>query len=567
MAHRSQRGRPRGQGWGARQGRRGSIAALAALAAVAIALVLHQTHALESIELKSIDARFRLRGTRGPPSSIVIVGIDPQTFTALQLQWPFPRSLHAELIRRLKRDGARAIVYDVQFTEPSTPVNGSASAKEAANRQDDDLIEAVHKAGNVVLASSEVGERGETDIFGGGRILTEIGARAGAAIVPTDTDGVDRRMLVSYHGLRTLGVVAAEAATGRTVPENALAGGSAYIDFVGPAGTIPSVSFASALRGEAPARTFAGKTVIVGAAASNLQDVHETPFGESGLMSGAELTANAMVTVEEGFPLHTASGYLALLLIIALATFAPILGLRVAPGWVLAAGAVVCLVYGVVVQVAFQRESILPLVDPLCALFLGCVGAVAADSLGERRRLQALGRELGARSVAPSFFISYRRDLSSWQAWRLRDALVDRFGESSVFIDAATLDAGEIWPQEIEEASARCGVMLVLLCPDWVNVSKEGRGRCLEDPHDWVRREVEAGLGREDAVVVPVLHDRADMPARKELPEPLRRLVDCHAETLSAERLNNDIDRLVASIDSGRMRDWARRSRIDGAQS
>ena len=533
------------------------------MVAVGIGLLLHQTHALEAIELKSVDARFAVRGTQKPTPAIVIVGIDPETFARLRLQWPFPRALHAKMIERLKRDGAKAIVYDVQFTEPTTPVDDSRSASVAATEQDDALIEAVRNAGNVVLATSEVGARGETLIFGGGGVLAKDRARAGAATVPPDADGVDRRMIFSYHGLRTLGIVGAEAGMGRVLPEDSLDRGRSWIDFAGPAGTVPQVSFASVLHGEVPARTFAGKTVVVGATASNLQDVHATPVGGSGLMSGPELTANAIATAERGFPLRSSGSFVAILLIVVFGALSPVAGLRLPPGWVIVLSATVGAAYLFAVQLAFLEGSIVPLSEPLGALILGSVGAVAADSFGERRRLQALEYALGPlRGKRSQFFISYRRSQSQWPAKILNRALVERFGSASVFMDKTTIDAGDIWSEEIEEASAGCGVMLVLIGPGWLGVCKPDDTRRLDDPTDWVRREVTAGLGQVDCIVVPVLHDGAGVPDRDDLPDSLKPLVDCHAIDFTGEDMDREIERLIDSVQSGRIRGYMRQQSL-----
>ena len=100
------------------------------------------------LELDTVDARFAIRGDLTPPDDVVVVGIDDETFSELDEQWPFKRSRHAQLIDRLKADGARAIVYDVQFTEPTKPAEDNA------------LLEAVDRAGNVVLATTEVDNDG-----------------------------------------------------------------------------------------------------------------------------------------------------------------------------------------------------------------------------------------------------------------------------------------------------------------------------------------------------------------------------------------------------------------------
>ncbi len=83
---------------------------------------------------------------------MLVVAVDDKTFADLQLQWPFPRRDHAQAIDRLRRAGARVIVYDVQFTEQTTA------------RDDNALIDAIDRAHNVVLATAETDERGGTNV-------------------------------------------------------------------------------------------------------------------------------------------------------------------------------------------------------------------------------------------------------------------------------------------------------------------------------------------------------------------------------------------------------------------
>src|SRR3954462_6365307 len=93
-----------------------------AIAAVGGASLL--THHLDSLELKSYD--FMMSVLRGPlpaPDDIAIVAIDDSSMKefAGAFTWPWPRSVHAELIRQLGAAGARAIVFDVVFDLPSSP--------------------------------------------------------------------------------------------------------------------------------------------------------------------------------------------------------------------------------------------------------------------------------------------------------------------------------------------------------------------------------------------------------------------------------------------------------------
>src|SRR5258708_34896102 len=49
---------------------------------------------------------------------IVIVAIDAPSLEKTGV-WPWPRRLHAELLRQLEKAGARDIVFDVDFSAPS----------------------------------------------------------------------------------------------------------------------------------------------------------------------------------------------------------------------------------------------------------------------------------------------------------------------------------------------------------------------------------------------------------------------------------------------------------------
>ncbi len=222
---------------------------------------------LRSQELSTVDLRFSTRGTQAPPASVVVVGIDDVSFNALHQRWPFPRLLHAKLIDRLRVGGAKVIAYDVQFTEPTDAADDNA------------LIEAVARAGNLVLAATEVNAKGQTDVLGGGGLLRQIHAVAGSALLPTDGDGVIRRVPYEVNGLTSFAVETAERATGKTIDPSALGGSSGWIDYAGPAGTVRTVSFSNVLDGKIRPAFFHGKIVVIGPVAPSLQDIHPTSAG------------------------------------------------------------------------------------------------------------------------------------------------------------------------------------------------------------------------------------------------------------------------------------------------
>jgi len=70
-----------------------------------------------------LDVRFQLRGSLPLRLPIVIVSIDLGSFDALDLPWPWPHTLHAELIHKLATQQAALIALDILLTEPkATPL-------------------------------------------------------------------------------------------------------------------------------------------------------------------------------------------------------------------------------------------------------------------------------------------------------------------------------------------------------------------------------------------------------------------------------------------------------------
>ena len=280
--------------------------------AVGLVLVAQAAGVLDGTELRSVDARFDVRGDRGAPAEVVVVAVDDVTFDELDRRWPFPRSLHGRVVSELAAAEPRAIAVDIQFTEPSrNPA------------QDNALIEAVASAGGVVLATTETTEDGESRVFGGEEVLREIGARSGNALMPTDPGGIMRRLPYDVGGLKTFAIVAAEQALGRPIARAELGGRTALIDYAGPPGSVETVSYAHVLDGRVPASTFRDRVVVVGPSATSLQDLHPTSTTENDVMSGAEIQANAIVTALRGFPLQSGPGWLDALLLVGLGLLGP----------------------------------------------------------------------------------------------------------------------------------------------------------------------------------------------------------------------------------------------------
>ncbi|MDP6491058.1 MAG: adenylate/guanylate cyclase domain-containing protein [Kiritimatiellia bacterium] len=127
---------------------KGVLIGVAAAAAVGIL-----THAglLETIELKTLDLRFRsLPPTPAAerPDDIVIVEIDQdsieQVYTHINYRWPWPRLFYGTMIDFISAAGAKAIVFDVLFSEPDIERDISGAESDAA------LVDATARSGRVI---------------------------------------------------------------------------------------------------------------------------------------------------------------------------------------------------------------------------------------------------------------------------------------------------------------------------------------------------------------------------------------------------------------------------------
>ena len=378
---------------------------LLAVAAVAtgVGILTHATGAFHRTELQTIDARYQLRGA--DPSLVrnfVVVGVDSRTLSNFATgravrdkyaaNWPFPRRYHARVIENLVKAGAKHVAIDLQFSQPSS----------YGVRDDYALAQVLARTRHVVLATTTVGADGQTDILGGNANLKRFGDTVAAdSTVLFDSDGVLRSTQFSYQGLEMFPAAIAAQAEGRPVSPKLFGGLTTRvpIDYAGPPGTVPFLSYWRAWTGGFPASLVRGKTVIIGETAQIGQDVHPTPMG-GGLMAGTEVVANSAATVLHGIPLRDGAGWVNELLIVLLGSAAPLLGLR---GWALRAlgGSVLAgMLYAVATQLSFDAGRIVALIDPEFALLVGMVGTLTVIYLGEAFERQ-YARSTFARFVPP----------------------------------------------------------------------------------------------------------------------------------------------------------------------
>jgi adenylate cyclase len=361
-----------------------ALLVLVAAVAIGVALLARSTPALDRIELDLIDARFELRGGVAPREDVVFVELDTRTLRALDLQLPYPRSVHARAIERIAAAQPTVIAYDFQFVGPTRP------------REDRALVRAIERARPVVLAASDNGRR-SLRIPAGEPSPGKLGARLGAIELLTDDDGVIRQMGDRFGRIESFAVVTAQIATGRQVPGSEFTDGDAWIDYRGPPGAIPSVSFIDVLRGRVQPAELADKVVVVGATDPDFKDVFAVP-ATADPMPGAEIHANAISTILDGFSLRDAPAWLDIGLIIGLTLIVVGVAVRFTSLPVVLTGAAALVALLVGAQLAFNAGLIVAVLYPAIAVAIAMPGAAAVDFLVESRERRRT-RQVFARFV------------------------------------------------------------------------------------------------------------------------------------------------------------------------
>ncbi len=301
------------------------------LAASALGLAFTASKIARPWEWKSWDLRLKLFAQPSRASrDIVILLVDQYSLDVYEkqqgLSWPWPRQIYSAVLDYLRAGGARAVFFDLLFTESSR----------SGVEDDREFARAMERSGNVVLPLSlsqsgdslaEVpGERlerfsiaapaGSKAVFPAAKsatlpvdVLLQAASGAGNVIYPPDGDGIFRRlpMAVVYQGrlipsapLVLAGPASRSAGVLGGIPLDD--DGRAIVRYHGAAGTYRTYSIAAIINSwaqmeegaapQVPPAEFAGKTVLIGGSAPGLLDLRPTPLGA--VYPGVEMQATAL---------------------------------------------------------------------------------------------------------------------------------------------------------------------------------------------------------------------------------------------------------------------------------
>lgn len=153
--------------------------------------------------------------------------------------------------------------------------------------------------------------------------------------------------------------------------------------------------------------------------------------------------------------------------------------------------------------------------------------------------------------MAHDIFISYRRSDAQHAAFALQAHLARAFGEERVFLDRNRLDAGVDWPAGLAQAISEARIVLALQGPGWLRAADEWGRRRLDDPQDWVRRELATALAA-GTPVIPLVLDGFDRPRPEALDPALVGLLDHQRHPLRNESWLSDVQLLIETL-AGRL--------------
>ena len=378
------------------------------LVAIALTTMVAMTGPLQRVEWAIYDAFMRWDSRHNEPApGVAVVAIDELSFAEIQLPWPWPRALHAQLIDALAAERPASITFDVIFDAPGTSPEGDAA-----------MAQAIARAGNVVLGSdlAPIQDRNYSVTVWSDPIPDFASAAAAVAAVPIplDPDGAMRRAVFSFDGRPALAAAAVERAGVKPPP----GADRALFRFNGdPRLGIPTASYYQALepKGSLPQGFFTGKHVFVGRAlrapATDEADHFRTPVA---LMTpGVTIHATiADAILRDRFiaePIDTRAGVVALCLL--LAGIAAAVTYKLSPGLASVAAAVAAVAVFAVAAVAFFANVRLPVMAPILTLVGGYAGG-AAYRFALTNRERRLIKRAFTNYVAPAIVEQMLRDPS-----------------------------------------------------------------------------------------------------------------------------------------------------------
>lgn len=144
-------------------------------------------------------------------------------------------------------------------------------------------------------------------------------------------------------------------------------------------------------------------------------------------------------------------------------------------------------------------------------------------------------------------FVNYRGEDSQGYGALLYTELARHFGDEHVFLDAESIPAGADFTEELMDRVRSARVLLAVIGSRWLTVTDEAGRRRIDDPADWLRRELAEAFAA-GVRVIPVLTDDAELPRDADLPADIAPLSRCQYRRLRRRAPTDDLARIVTDL-------------------
>ena len=145
-------------------------------------------------------------------------------------------------------------------------------------------------------------------------------------------------------------------------------------------------------------------------------------------------------------------------------------------------------------------------------------------------------------------FISYRRKENVQRAMNLSSLLRENFGRDAVFLDTSDIQVGNNFPGQLTAEVDSSDLIVSIISPEWLSSSDESFRRRIDDPKDWVHRELVIAL-EQGKPIVPVYVGGAKKLSPHQLPDALASIANFEGYDLRDDHhWNDDVIALISRL-------------------